>query len=283
LTFFGILNMVRFMKNPFVQFKFTQWANSLRWWQTLLWALAFTGSGLLALFNPIISALVFCELLVIVGIMSWRFTKPITTIILIAALALSAAPERSSAQERQKNQKTTVVECNAVILGGLVLVVGGFIVYKVVQFCKKALPPPPPPPPPPTPPPTNAPPSKMIGIVGNLKGITINLTQPEQATGYDISGYGWVDWTQTNNPVLFQDYIHLTMSNSVDMTTWSNAYTINIWMSSNSVETVLCDGTGTPTHTNWAAGNPYATSLTNALPCSAINPSIPKQFFKYGQ
>lgn len=262
--------------------KFWKWADSLTPRQATLWCLALVACGVLSWWFPPLAAIVY--LLVI----SWmiravrvsKSAKAIITALLIGSLAITGAPRRSDAQ--QQNGQPPIVECNAVIIGGLILVVGGFIIYKLVKFCQKNIPPPPPPPPP-TPPTNNPAIVPMVSTVGHLQAISVNLTEPEQTTALDISHYGWMDYTIQTNPVPFQTYIHLTMSNSVDMNTWSNLYTIGVWLSSNSVETVIYNGSGVATHTNWTPGNPYTTALTNNIPFPVYNPSIPTQFFKYSQ
>ena len=225
----------------------------------------------MAFLNPIAAAVCFVVVLVLLAFDLGGGGKHLVTMFLIGSLAIAGAPSKSRAQQ----QPPSTVECNVVVIGGLVIVVGAFIIYKLVKFCKKNLAPPPPPP---TPPPTNAPPPiHLSSIVTHVNA----LSDTAQVNGMDISNMGWIDNTVATNPVPFLDYVHLTMSNSVDMTTWSNLYTIGIWMSSNSVETVIYDGTGKATHTNWTAGNPYATSLTNNLPFKVYDPAKPRQFFKY--
>lgn len=244
------------------------------WPVTLLWSAALIGCGVMACFNPIAAAVCFVLVLILLAFDMGGGGKHLVTALLIGSLAIAGAPPRGRAQ--QTNSPPSTVECNAVIIGGVVIIVGAFIIYKLVKFCKKNLAPPPPPPP--TPPPTNAPPPMHLSsTVTHVNA----LSDSAQVNGMDISNLGWVDNTIATNPVPFLDYVHLTMSNSVDMTTWSNLYTIGIWMSSNSVEMVIYDGTGKATHTNWTAGNPYATSLTNNLPFKVYDSTKPQQFFKY--
>lgn len=256
---------------------FIRWANALTWLQMFLWSAAILIPGIVANRAPLLGAILFVFLLAWM-IRAIRRTKTLVTMLLIGALAFTSLPERSHAQPAHEPQ--AVAQCNAVVIGTLVIAVGGFIIYKLITFCKKAFPPPPPPPPPPTPAPTNTPPA-ITSFAPTA--IVINLSTPEQTAGQDISRQGWIDYTQSNNPVPFQDYIHLTMSNSVDMKSWTNLYSIGIWLSSNSVETVIYDGKGNPTFTNWCPGNPYTTSLTNSLPFKVYDPAKPKQFFKYAQ
>lgn len=262
--------------------KFWKWADALTPRQAIYWASALISCGLLSLWFPPLAAIVYILVLswMIRAVRLSRSAKVIITALMIGSLAISGVPRRTHAE--QQKDKPPVVECNAIVIGGLILVVGAFIIYKLVKFCQKNIPPPPPPPPP-TPPTNNAAIVPMVSTAGHLQAISVNLTDPEQTSALDISHYGWTDYTIPTNPVPFQVYIHLTMSNSVDMNTWSNLYTIGIWMSSNSVETVIYDGTGKATHTNWTAGNPYTTSLTNNIPFPVYNPSIPRQFFKYSQ
>lgn len=264
------------MKKAITQY--CRWANSLTWWQIAQWSLALIGSGAIAFYSPILAAIYYILIVIAMVFAIRRGYKGIIIGLMIGSLLFSTSPQTSSAQEARP---PAVAQCNAVVIGALVVAVGGFIIYKLVTFCKKAFPPPPPPPPPPpTPAPTNAPPAITSFAP---QAIVINLSTPEQTSGQDISRQGWMDHTQSNNPVPFQDYIHLTMSNSVDMKSWTSLYSIGIWLSSNSVETVIYDGKGNPTFTNWCPGNPYTTSLTNSLPFKVYDPAKPNQYFKYAQ
>jgi hypothetical protein len=253
---------------------FIKWANALDWEQTVWWAvLLLLCLGGAYWYAP-------AGILMFLCVMAWmlravsRHRRGLLTVLLIASLFLVQTPRRCQAGPK----KEAVVECNAVVLGGLILVVGGICIYKFVKFCQAHFPPPPPPNPPPTPPDTNAPPAtnQPPNVTGYLRRAqTLSYTPTSQ----DISGYGWMDNTVATNPVPFQDFITLSFSSSTNLRDWSTAFTVNLWLSSNSVESVIYDANSVPLATNWCAGNPYTTPMTNNLPLP-FNRSQTQLFFR---
>lgn len=243
--------MKKFLKS------FKRWGDSRTWPQTIGWGAWLIGLAMAAFSDPVYALAGFVLLLVCMGL-SIRHFKKFHTFILIGALLLS----QTSFSRAQPPKKQAVVECNAVVIGILVIAVGGIILYKVVQFCKKHFPTPPPPPPL-TPPDTNAPP-----VTNSPSPFPAAQMRPSyEPTSCDISTNGWMDNTDPANPTPFQDFITLSFSSSSDLTNWTNCCTINLWLSSNSVESVIYDWRGVTLGTNYTRGNPYAgQSLTNRLP-----------------
>jgi hypothetical protein len=265
--------MLNWLRNT----QFGKWAGSLKRWQTLFWSFWLLFAGFITYHTPIAGAILYIVVLLMMMIEIRLHNRRLLTLLLIASLFYAWSPRPARAQE-----KKAVVECNAVIIGGLIIIVGGYIVYKLIQFCKKNFPPPTPPPqnPPPTPAPTNSVPTNDVTSASVLLNpITINLDTPDKVSGYDISASNWVDHTIAEHPVLFQDFIRLSMSSSTNLTTWSNFYTIDMWLSSNSVESVIYGPNRVPVHTNWVVGNPYTGSLTNVIPFTVYDPAKPCQFF----
>lgn len=195
--------------------------------------------------------------------------KKTITGILIACLLFSYSPHRA---------KGAVQECNALVVGGIVIAIGAVVVYKVIQFCKKYLPPPPGNnTPPPTPQPTNAPPATTNSAASAMFHFTFDGTNP--MTDYDVSTNGWMDFTVATNPVPFTDFFVLTLGTSTNLTDWTNMVTVKCWLSANSMESVLYDARGKAVATNWSVGNPF--SGANAqLPFELEASHEPARFFK---
>lgn len=255
---------------------FVQWANALSCRKMLFWVTLLVLSGCLSFWSP---PLGFLSFLAIVSAMliCCDVKNRNLTFFLIGCLAFSFAPQqRARAAIRQ--------DCNAIILAGAVIIVGGIIVYKMVRFCQKHLGPTPPSSPPPTPG-TNSPPStnktsnfSMLARVNMPPAMLYDDSNPLPTV--DISQMGWTDYTQAGNPVPFQDYAQIPILSSTDMQNWTNAYYLSMWFSSNSVESVLYDANMTPLLTNWCPGNPYAAAFTNNLPWPIVNQSERQRFFR---
>lgn len=245
---------------------FIKWANSRTPLETTGWVLwAISMAVIACLLDPPL-AFVGYLLLLTCMIISVRHYKGVLTVLLIALLLLPTANQSRSQQQKQ------VVECNLVIIGGVVIIVGGIVIYKMVKFCQQHLAPQPPP----STPGTNAPPETNNTSFAN--GFALNpVTTP---IGSDISKNGWMDNTVPTNPVPFQHFVTFTIHGSTNLTDWTNAFTANLWLSSNSIETVILDGNGAPVSTNWCPGNPYTGAVTNRVLFPLYKPNTPHQFFR---
>lgn len=254
--------------------RFMKWGHTRTKLETVGWCLWAIGLAVFAcVLDPVAAALGYILLLICMSISIKSHKGTITLILISSLLMLPLRPIQS-----QPDPKPEVVECNGYIIGGVVLVVGGIIIYKLVQFCKKVFPPPaPPPPPPPTPPGTNGP-GTNAAPSGNFRGV--NLTPSSKPAAYNIAPYGFMDNTVPSQPVPFEDLIIVQFNSSTNLTDWTNCCTVKLWLSSNSVETVVYDSTGTAVCTNYCAGNPYSTVLTNNLPFPLYHPNQPRQFWR---
>lgn len=243
---------------------FKKWADSLNWTQLSLWCIPLIGCAVLAFFNPFSAAFYFLLLI------SWMTAcvrchkKKLMTTILIGCLLFP----RQSPSEPTKPEPQ-VAECNSIVIGGLVVVVGVIIVWKLVQFCEEHLPTPPPPPPPPG---TNSPPSTNAS---NFK-----TTYTTGIIGQSVSGNGWMDRSVPTNPVPFLDFISLSCESSTNLTDWGKGFTVNLWLSSNGVASVVYDSANSPVWTNYTMGNPYRDAMTNFINWSPVDSLKPKQFFR---
>lgn len=93
------------------------------------------------------------------------------------------------------------------------------------------------------------------------------------------------DYTDPNNPVMFRDFFWLSLpmlKTSTNMVNWSGGYSMALWLSSNSVESVLYDSASNSLVTNYMAGNPYSTNSsmgTNFLSLPIFDRMCPVKFF----
>lgn len=249
---------------------FINWGKSRSKLEMFGWAAWLVGLGVLAFVDApaALGGYLLC-LFCLCWSISHHWKKSLS-ILLIASLLFSQAPQ-THAQAQPK-----LVNCNAAVIGGLVLIVGGIIIYKFAKFCKKHFPPPGS-----NPPPddggTNAPPST------NAANATIyfpTLTPHALVESYDCTSTGWLDRSVPANPVPVQDFIILSFSSSTNLNDWTNCFTVNLWLSSNSVVGVVYDANQRPISTNRTLGNPYTTALTNALAFPLFTRSQPQLFFR---
>lgn len=235
--------------------RFYAWGNSRTKEQTCWW-LAFLAVAAIAAYTCApIGLAYFTVLIVLMGISVCRHNRGVT-LLLVGCLLLAPLPVRVQAQPNPKVQEA----CVPFIIGGAVVIVGGIVIYKMVKFCQKHFPPPPSSNPPPSG--TNAPPSTN-GASGNLR--FANMTPSAEVESYDCSSTGWIDKSVPTNPVPYRDFITLRFSGSTNLLDWTNACTVNLWLSSNSMVGVVYDQNQVPVSTNRALGNPYAQSMTNRL------------------
>jgi hypothetical protein len=66
---------------------------------------------------------------------------------------------------------------------------------------------------------------------------------------------------------------------SRDLLTWS-CYSLNAWISTNGIASVLYDGDGVPVVTNYGAGSLFPSGATNSLPFGIWVGAEPKKFFR---
>lgn len=260
---------------------FDKWASQLPFYKFLAWTLTLGTCGILSNTHPVIAAVAFVLLMTAIVVCVRRHSKKIITGLLICSLLYGTSAQSAETNKPPVQPQPEAVDCSAVVFAGVIVIVGGVVVYQLIKFCKKHFPPPPttpPPEPPPTPCPTNSPPS-----TNHVKSASsIPPVQPAaNVIGYDISTMGWLDNTDTNNPVLFQEYLLLKMEASSNLGQWTNYCTIGVWVSSNSVETVAYDWQGQPVATNWTVGNPYTTPLVDRIPMPVVDQRQKYQFFRW--
>jgi hypothetical protein len=250
---------------------YSAWIRSRGPLRLSLWTLWLIGLGLFTWFIDPIGGAAGYILFLCYLFLSIRAHKKPLTILLIAALLWSQTPARAEPLNPPPSnpQPQLMVEC---IFAGIILIVGGIVIIKLHQFCKAHFPPPPPPPPTNNVP-TNPPPPAPFPAFASL-----TLAASPDYT--DISTNGWIDSSQPTNPVPYLCFLTVPLNVSTDLLTWSNAWTLNCWLSSNSVTTVLCDASGNPLCTNRTLGNPFSTNtcLTNYVPCP--KPSQPQLFIR---
>ncbi len=255
--------MKTFLKN------FKRWGDALPAFRLIAWVMAFIVCGAMSFFNPVAATVGFIFTVVVLLMSVKGRGKKLFTLGLIASLLFSGQP----------HAKARAVECNALIIGGIAVIVGGVVIYRLVKFCKAHFPPPGsnPSPAPPTPQPTNDVPTNTLGVILISP---MAMTQPE-AVSYDVGAMGWMDNTVEGSPVPFQDFLELHLLASSDLNVWTNFCTVKCWLSSNSMETVTCDYAGAPVLTNWCKANPYTDAMTNRIGFPLIDPKQTKMFFRW--
>lgn len=269
---------------------FNAWGKTLASWQNALLVLSLFLSAVVGHYCLPLGLAAYLIILLLIGLGMREHRNKIVGLGLCVCL-LSAPGVQAQSTNVPPQPQLSVPECNPVAAGA-VIIVGIYFAYKLWEFCKMHPPYPgypkhlSPPPTTPAPAPTNSVPTNSIptnGVTGGTSRFPlINLTSANTVS-YDVSSLGWVDNTDTNHPVLFQDYLCLKMASGTNPAgPWTNFYSLCLYLSSNSMESVIYDGSGNPRATNWARGNPYAgTNLVSAIPFDFVNPQEPARFFHW--
>lgn len=190
----------------------------------------------------------------------------VTAGILIAALAV--VPYRP-ARAQQKPAVIVPLVCGCVVLG-----VGLYVAWKLVQLCKKLDDPHKDPQPGP-PPGTNGPAPQVTKIRAFATQTAVSV-----AVGcLDDSGAAYSDISTNNycDPVTgaaVTTYLEARLLTSADTVTWKEVYTINGWASSTGTQ-LLFSSNGVPVYTNYLWLN-----ATNFVPLPIANGTEPAKFFR---
>lgn len=186
-----------------------------------------------------------------IWILWWKVTHPgprfLTALLIFSLIAL---PTNRAQADPQKNMAMAIVGC-------VVIVVGGIVVYHLYKMCKRLLPNPPPPPS------TNAPPAGTSQPQPNPS----LLQCPARLNGPDVEIAAVPQWQMSI--VRFQS--------SINSLNWRDEYTVTNWLSDNQLVSV-CASNGVPLMTNFVALD--WTNETVVSDFSAVMPAVVKDAVK---
>lgn len=111
------------------------------------------------------------------------------------------------------------------ICGGVVIVAGGYIVWKLKKFCERHLPPPPPPPP--APPATNSPPPTVTNAPPRRAAIEMEVDESSYSA-YDIAAYSATNGWNDPNGEPWESMFILHLETSTNCITWQS-HSITGW------------------------------------------------------
>jgi hypothetical protein len=184
-------------------------------------------------------------------------------------LALLVEPIKAPAQPSSQNPNVAELPCAIVIL-----IVGGIVAYKLVNFCQKHLPPSNPPPPPPTPPPqpTNSAPNIRSNVAQEPSPPVLPPLILTNDICCDISGCGWYDPSNSEYTTMFS----YTIQSSTNLIQWQNECSVTGWVSDTTIVTELYTN-GVSQSTNWDFN---WQQQTNVLALPFVPATAPNKFFR---
>ena len=172
----------------------------------------------------------------------------------------------------------TPPECNGIIWGGLVLLIGAVVYVGLMKLCKNISPPQnPPPPPPPKPKGTNTPPP---GLVQPLQlnplddpGIQLSLEIDTNAFSL-ITPYNYVD----PDGFPYQAFCAQRLESSTNLSEWQTVVTVTQWISDANIMIVCGDSNNIAISTNLI---PTVTGqFTNSMALDLIQFDAPAKFYR---
>jgi hypothetical protein len=177
-------------------------------------------------------------------------------------LALAMTPH-TRARAQQKPQWVIPVVCGLVVIG-----VGAWVTYEIVEMCKKIPQAQPPDQPDPPPPPPNG--AQFTPSSTNTPSVTMVLTDASGVLVWDASAYGWTD-PVTGDPLTA---IMVTrVQSTVDFRTWTDVVSLLGYCSPGGITMIYSQG-GAPICTNYLANG--ATNILNLCP----QVQAPRKFFR---
>lgn len=175
--------------------------------------------------------------------MKHPLVKLIVTVILIVCMETSAFSYFPKPQTLE-DTNPQLEACGAgVVIGLAALVVVGYIILKLLKFCKKHLPTAPPPPPPPCP--TNSSPALITRSL--TMPMSVMVIDDEAVDLIDVASYGWRDGSSN----LFYVIAAVELQASTNLVNWQKELTITSWISPANVLSVYYNKIGAPILTNY--------------------------------